>query len=233
MNPPTQITRKKTLRIKRPQSAATKDVPAEGAPSPGDDVKAGGVSSVAPSAPPAAQGQAPAVDAGTKTTIIVAALASVCFLVLLALQWGEWSFYKRPPTSWPRISLQTVAPEALPTVPVEPGQPVPDQPPAQPAAQGGAPAGAPTNPLVMAGLGVTGLVCVVCWIVTLVKIFKSSVGLGILGLVCGLFAFVYGWVKVKEHNNKVVMILWSVAMVIQLVLPLLGGMALITSLLPG
>ena len=67
------------------------------------------------------------------------------------------------------------------------------------------------------------LVSVVCWIMTLIKIFKQNVGLGILGIVCGLFAFIYGWVKTKEFDNKKVMIAWTVAFAGTIVLQILGA----------
>jgi hypothetical protein len=70
-----------------------------------------------------------------------------------------------------------------------------------------------------------GIVSLVCWIMTLIPIFKENVGLGILGIICGLFAFIYGWVKVKEYNNKKVMIVWSIAMVAGLLLQVVSMVA--------
>lgn len=54
------------------------------------------------------------------------------------------------------------------------------------------------------------IVSLVCWIKTLINIFKENVGLGILGLICGIFAYIYGWVKCKEYNNKKVMLVWTI-----------------------
>jgi hypothetical protein len=68
-----------------------------------------------------------------------------------------------------------------------------------------------------------GLVSFVCWIMTLIKIFKSNVGLGILGIVCGLFAFIYGWVKTEEYQNKKVMIVWSAAFLFSLLLNIVAA----------
>lgn len=72
-------------------------------------------------------------------------------------------------------------------------------------------------------LVITAIVSIVCWIMVLIKIFKENVGLGILGLICGLFAFIYGWVKVKEYAIKKVMIIWSIVFVISLILNALGA----------
>ena len=66
----------------------------------------------------------------------------------------------------------------------------------------------------MGPLGILAYICwigsLVCWIIVLVKIFQDSIGLGILGILCGLFAFIYGWVKVGEDGIKKVMIVWTV-----------------------
>jgi hypothetical protein len=75
-------------------------------------------------------------------------------------------------------------------------------------------------------LAITGIVSLVCWIIILVKIFKENVGLGILGIICGLFAFVYGWVKVKEYQAMNIMVIWTIAIVISLIAQALGGAAL-------
>jgi hypothetical protein len=54
----------------------------------------------------------------------------------------------------------------------------------------------------------------VCWIMVVVKIFQSgSVGLGILGIFCPLFTFIYGWVKADELGVKNLMLIWTVLIV--------------------
>ena len=52
-----------------------------------------------------------------------------------------------------------------------------------------------------------------CWIMVLVKIFPESVGLGILGIVCPLFAFIYGWNKSAQWGIQKLMTIWSVLVV--------------------
>jgi hypothetical protein len=60
--------------------------------------------------------------------------------------------------------------------------------------------------------GVAGLVNLVCLIIVVVKIFQDGkVGLGILGIFCGIFTFIYGWMNVDRYNIRTVMIIWSVA----------------------
>lgn len=58
----------------------------------------------------------------------------------------------------------------------------------------------------------------VCWIITLVQMFqKDSVLKGILGIICALWAFIWGWMKVEETKQKNIMIIWSVCIVIGMV----------------
>ena len=60
---------------------------------------------------------------------------------------------------------------------------------------------------------VCGLVSLVCWIITLIQMFKSENGVlqGILGIItCGLWAFIWGWIHVKETGQKGVMIAWTI-----------------------
>ncbi len=61
---------------------------------------------------------------------------------------------------------------------------------------------------------------------TLVQMFqKDSVLKGILGIICGLWAFVWGWMKAEETGQKNVMIIWSVCILIGIVANLMGGAA--------
>lgn len=49
----------------------------------------------------------------------------------------------------------------------------------------------------------------------LVKLFKhGGIGLGILGLCVGLFAFIWGWVKATELGFKKLMIWYTVVLVL-------------------
>ena len=69
--------------------------------------------------------------------------------------------------------------------------------------------------VLMIGLGLVSLVCL---IMVLIKIFHESVGLGILGIFCGLFTFIYGWVKVSEYGIQKVMLIWTLVFVAQIAL---------------
>lgn len=67
-------------------------------------------------------------------------------------------------------------------------------------------------------LGLIGLASIVCWVMVLIKIFKDNVGLGVLGIFCQLFVFVYGWVKAKEYQVQKVMMAWTIITVAGIIL---------------
>ena len=69
-----------------------------------------------------------------------------------------------------------------------------------------------------------GIVQLVCWIIVLVKIFQAgNIGLGIVGIICGLVAFVYGWMKSNELGVQKVMLVWTIALVAQIALSVMFG----------
>ncbi|RPI74848.1 MAG: tetratricopeptide repeat protein [Desulfobacteraceae bacterium] len=84
----------------------------------------------------------------------------------------------------------------------------------------------PLLPLIFAiVLGLIVLVSTVMWILVVIKLFKNGGALfGILGIVtCGLFAFIYGWVKHKEWKLTKIMLVWTGCYVIFIVLYVILG----------
>ena len=66
-------------------------------------------------------------------------------------------------------------------------------------------------------LGVAGLGSLVCWIIVLISVFKSAGVLqGIIGIICALWAFIWGWMNVGPQNLRNVMLIWSVCILISL-----------------
>ena len=61
-----------------------------------------------------------------------------------------------------------------------------------------------------------GVVCLVCWILVLVQMFKASALKGILGLLCGLYAFIWGWMNAGGGLRNI-MLIWTIAMLIGVV----------------
>ena len=79
---------------------------------------------------------------------------------------------------------------------------------------------------------VASLVSLVCWIITLVKIFKSENGVlhGIIGIICGLWAFIWGWMKAGEMDNQKIMLIWTIAIIASIALSVLGSMLAVGSM---
>jgi hypothetical protein len=66
--------------------------------------------------------------------------------------------------------------------------------------------------------------CVICWILVLIKIFQNDGALkGILGLICSLFAFIWGWMNAGRLNIKNIMLAWTVLLIVYAILAALGG----------
>jgi hypothetical protein len=64
--------------------------------------------------------------------------------------------------------------------------------------------------------------CVVCWVMVLIKMFPAEGPLkGILGIICGLYAFIWGWMNSTKQNLKTIMLIWTVAILVSV---LAGGM---------
>ena len=65
---------------------------------------------------------------------------------------------------------------------------------------------------------ILGLVDLVLAIMVLIKLFQKEGALkGILGLICMLYTFIWGWMKVKENNNRNIMLIWTVVIVLTIV----------------
>ena len=65
---------------------------------------------------------------------------------------------------------------------------------------------------------VGGILSLVCAIMVLIPLFKKEgVGLGILGIFCGIYTYIWGWMKSKELGLKNIMLGWSVGIVLMIV----------------
>lgn len=66
-------------------------------------------------------------------------------------------------------------------------------------------------------IGIIGAVASLgCWIFVLIKMFPAKGPLhGILAILCGLYAFIWGWQNSSKYENmRNVMIVWTVAIVL-------------------
>lgn len=71
---------------------------------------------------------------------------------------------------------------------------------------------------------VIGVGCIVCFIIVLVKLFQENGVLhGILGLICGLYTFIWGWINATRLNIRNIMMIWTLLIVVSIILTVLGG----------
>ena len=68
------------------------------------------------------------------------------------------------------------------------------------------------------------LVTFVLFILVLIKLFQKEGTLkGILGLICAIYTFIWGWMKAKELNITNIMIGWTVAIILTIILNVLAA----------
>lgn len=66
--------------------------------------------------------------------------------------------------------------------------------------------------------------CFICAIIVLIKLFQNEGALkGILGIICGLYTFIWGWMNANKLGIKNIMMIWTVLLVIYIILGMLGG----------
>ena len=77
----------------------------------------------------------------------------------------------------------------------------------------------------MAILGIVfGIGSLVCWILTLIKMFQNdNIGLAILGIICPLWAFIWGWINAKKHGHQKIMMIWTACWVLGMIFNIAGG----------
>ena len=76
-------------------------------------------------------------------------------------------------------------------------------------------------------MGILLLLCqlgnLVCLVLVLLKLFPAEGPLkGILGIICGLYTFIWGWMNADKQGIKNIMLAWTALLVLAIVL---GGMA--------
>ena len=73
--------------------------------------------------------------------------------------------------------------------------------------------------------GLTSLVAFVMFVIVLIKLFQREGALkGILGIICALYTFVWGWMKNKEENITTFMWIWTAAIILGVIFNLLSTM---------
>lgn len=75
-----------------------------------------------------------------------------------------------------------------------------------------------------------GLGNLVCLVLVLLKLFPAEGALkGILGIICGLYTFIWGWMNAGKHNLKNIMLIWTVLFVLSIVLNVVAGASMMPS----
>ena len=68
------------------------------------------------------------------------------------------------------------------------------------------------------------LVMLVCWIMVIVKMFQTAGAVqGILGIVCSLWAFIWGWMN-SDKVGKNIMLAWTAALIVMMIVGAMGGL---------
>jgi hypothetical protein len=79
-----------------------------------------------------------------------------------------------------------------------------------------------------------GIGCLICYVIVLIKLFQNEGALkGILGIICGLYTFVWGWMNADRLGVKNIMMIWTLLLIIQLVLNFVFGVAIIPGYPPN
>jgi hypothetical protein len=80
-------------------------------------------------------------------------------------------------------------------------------------------------------LAVGGIGSLICWIMVLIKMFQNEKPLiGILGILCSLWAFVWGWMKSSTLGLKKTMLIWSGCIVLTIIGQVVAGAAMATQM---
>ena len=69
-----------------------------------------------------------------------------------------------------------------------------------------------------------GLGSLVCLIIVVIKLFQEKGILhGILGLLCGIYTFIWGWMNAGRLNIRNLMLIWTVLIVLGIILNMMAG----------
>lgn len=85
---------------------------------------------------------------------------------------------------------------------------------------------------ILLGVGVIG--SLISWIMVLIKMFQNEKPLiGILGILCGLWAFIWGWMKASTLGTKKTMMIWSASIVLSIIGQVIVGAAVASQIQNG
>ena len=71
---------------------------------------------------------------------------------------------------------------------------------------------------------VVGLGSLVCLIIVVIKLFQNEGALkGILGIICGLYTFIWGWMNAARLGIRNIMLIWTALIILGIILNVIGG----------
>jgi hypothetical protein len=79
-----------------------------------------------------------------------------------------------------------------------------------------------------------GLINLILAIIVLIKLFQNEGALkGILGLICGLYTFIWGWMNANKLGIKNIMLAWTAILILYFILSFAFGATMIPRGLPA
>jgi hypothetical protein len=71
----------------------------------------------------------------------------------------------------------------------------------------------------------------VVFVMVLIRLFQTEGALkGILGIICGLYTFIWGWINATKLGIKNLMLIWTALLVLMIVLQVVTGASMMTGL---
>ena len=77
-------------------------------------------------------------------------------------------------------------------------------------------------------LGLLAMLCslgsLICFIIVLIKLFQNGgVVQGIIGLICGIWTFIWGWMNAGKLNFRNIMLIWTALILLSIILNIASG----------
>lgn len=65
---------------------------------------------------------------------------------------------------------------------------------------------------------------IVLWIMVLIKMFKHAGAVhGIIGIICSLYAFIWGWMNAGKYGIRNIMLAWTGLIILNIILNVTTG----------
>ena len=75
---------------------------------------------------------------------------------------------------------------------------------------------------------------IACLVMVLLKLFPAEGPLkGILGILCGLYTYIWGWMNSSRFNLKTIMLIWTAVIILQMLMAGMMGFSAFSSATSG